>query len=206
MFKCVLILQILFFTLSEARVKRTLAFPPTAPTRNQLIVGIGVPFESGEDVDVISGWVLKAEYNLPINSSDFKPVYFPGIFGENGIAPLRKRREVSERYDGEITVLNVTHDEGAEKEDEFDDGGEDYRYDDEEIEMQEHHPSMTTAKQNPFDPDKARWVAYKTMETMVHSKGYQGKACVLRAICEAADASFTHSSGLLGEMLHIIMS
>uniref|UniRef100_A0A182NF98 Protein brambleberry n=1 Tax=Anopheles dirus TaxID=7168 RepID=A0A182NF98_9DIPT len=34
-------------------------------------------------------------------------------------------------------------------------------------------------------------------------KGLNGRSCVLRAICESSEASFTHTSGLIGELLHI---
>lgn len=39
-----------------------------------------------------------------------------------------------------------------------------------------------------------------------HSRGLDGKACVLRSICESAHASFGYSNGILGELIHIIMT
>jgi hypothetical protein len=35
--------------------------------------------------------------------------------------------------------------------------------------------------------------------------GLDGSKCLLRAICESADASFLSSSGVLGHLLHIIL-
>lgn len=38
------------------------------------------------------------------------------------------------------------------------------------------------------------------------SNGLVGRSCVLRSICESAHTSFDHSNGILGELLHVVMS
>lgn len=40
----------------------------------------------------------------------------------------------------------------------------------------------------------------------VYSKGLSGKACILRSICESAHTPFDYSNGVLGEMMHVIMT
>jgi DM4/DM12 family len=136
---------------------------------------------------VISGWILKAEYWLYTNSTDLRPVYFPGIFDVNGIGPLnsfgRKRRDADP--------------------DEFEDGGVDYNYGEEETII----PEKVLPKDNQLmDGEITRWLFYKSLETWATHKGYVGKPCVLRAICESAQVPFTYENGLLGELLHILMT
>lgn len=40
----------------------------------------------------------------------------------------------------------------------------------------------------------------------IFSKGLEGRPCVLRSICESAHAPFDYSNGILGELMHIIMT
>lgn len=54
------------------------------------------------------------------------------------------------------------------------------------------------------DDDEVRWVIYHTLEHILNSKNIDGKQCVLRAICEASQLHFTHESGLLGEIFHVL--
>lgn len=55
------------------------------------------------------------------------------------------------------------------------------------------------------DDDDVRWVIYQTLEHILYSKNIDGKQCVLRAICEASRLHFTHESGLLGEIFHVLL-
>jgi hypothetical protein len=159
-----------------ASITALLVFPPTAPTRTQLIVGIGIPFQTDEAVSVISGWVLKSQHLLPINSTDLHPVFFPDIFGDNGIGPIfsfgRKRREIVEdqatgqhyeRYDGadDLKVVEVTSDA---EEDHFDDGGHNYRYDEEE-DLSTQLPNEAN-EPSTYNPDDLRWVMYRNLEAI----------------------------------------
>lgn len=38
------------------------------------------------------------------------------------------------------------------------------------------------------------------------SRGLGGKHCVLRTICESAASPISHKSGILGELLHILLT
>ncbi|CAD1478020.1 unnamed protein product [Heterotrigona itama] len=50
---------------------------------------------------------------------------------------------------------------------------------------------------------KSRWSIYKTLEKVADIYGFGGKACLLKAICEAASAPFDGRHGLLGQLLHV---
>ncbi|XP_011554094.3 uncharacterized protein LOC105385414 [Plutella xylostella] len=51
-----------------------------------------------------------------------------------------------------------------------------------------------------------RWDYYKILERMVERYGFTGRPCLLRTICEAASVPFTHESGLLAEIGHILFT
>ncbi|KAK9702621.1 DM4/DM12 family [Popillia japonica] len=52
-----------------------------------------------------------------------------------------------------------------------------------------------------------RMIAYQSMETVLTSYGMNGRACLLRGICENAMDSVHHDgNGILGELLHIFLS
>lgn len=53
--------------------------------------------------------------------------------------------------------------------------------------------------------DEVRWAIYKGLESFLDGNRIDGKQCVQRAICEASRLHFTHESGLLGEILHILL-
>ncbi|KAJ9592948.1 hypothetical protein L9F63_015372, partial [Diploptera punctata] len=50
-----------------------------------------------------------------------------------------------------------------------------------------------------------RWNFYSKLETAIERMGLDGRACILRAICEAADITFKYN-GLFGEVLHVLLS
>ncbi|CAO1410073.1 unnamed protein product [Diamesa serratosioi] len=54
--------------------------------------------------------------------------------------------------------------------------------------------------------DEIRWMMYRTLEYILNTNQLNGKHCVLKAICESAQIPFTHESGLLGELFHILFT
>lgn len=58
--------------------------------------------------------------------------------------------------------------------------------------------------EDEIDDDKVRWVIYQGLELILNRKSIDGKQCILRAICEASRLHFTHESGLLGEIFHVL--
>ncbi|PNF33877.1 hypothetical protein B7P43_G06736 [Cryptotermes secundus] len=51
----------------------------------------------------------------------------------------------------------------------------------------------------------SRWDIYSMLEAACSRLGLDGRACVLRAICEAADTTLQHN-GLAGEVLHVLLT
>lgn len=54
--------------------------------------------------------------------------------------------------------------------------------------------------------NEMRWMIYRAIEEYADKMGYNGRDCLLHAICEIAAVPFTFSSGILGELFHIIMT
>lgn len=53
--------------------------------------------------------------------------------------------------------------------------------------------------------DGSRQLFYSGVEKMMDNHGRNGKACLLRSICEAAETSLRHN-GLIGELFHIFLT
>ncbi|XP_015110337.1 uncharacterized protein LOC107036717 [Diachasma alloeum] len=51
----------------------------------------------------------------------------------------------------------------------------------------------------------SRWSLYRLLATAMETFG-SGRVCLLRAICEAAESPFRRSHGLLGELLHVLLT
>jgi DM4/DM12 family len=125
----------------------------------------------------------------------------------------RRRREILrdnytgqkyEKYTAEVNEI------GNEELKETHDG--EYFYDDDlfddefpgdgKIALKENLPAAT--EEELADTSGTRWLMYDGLGRLLNSKGLQGRPCVLRAICEAAETKLNHESGLLGELLHIV--
>ncbi|KDR23464.1 uncharacterized protein LOC110837185 isoform X2 [Zootermopsis nevadensis] len=73
-------------------------------------------------------------------------------------------------------------------------------------------PTNATVFTNPYSviqkrstQMKTRWDMYSKLEATVDRMDLDGRACVLRAICEAADTTLRYN-GLVGEMLHVLLT
>ncbi|XP_063909513.1 uncharacterized protein LOC135127112 [Zophobas morio] len=52
-----------------------------------------------------------------------------------------------------------------------------------------------------------RWVTYKLIENFLQRSGYgDGKACLLRSICEVAAQPFERKTGILAEIIHAVLT
>ncbi|KAH8404821.1 hypothetical protein KR222_004644 [Zaprionus bogoriensis] len=51
-----------------------------------------------------------------------------------------------------------------------------------------------------------RWIIYRGIEMVLQNMNLPGRSCLLRVICEHAALPLTHESGLLGELLHIVLT
>ena len=54
--------------------------------------------------------------------------------------------------------------------------------------------------------DKFRWIVYQSIESILYRRNFDGKQCLLRAICEHAESPITPKCGLLGEIFHILLA
>ncbi|XP_038120306.1 uncharacterized protein LOC119770108 [Culex quinquefasciatus] len=200
--------------------KPFLIVPPTAPTRHQLISGIGIPLGTPESIT--TGWVIKAQYFLPTTVDNLKPLLWEGW---NDTRRSLGKREVGgqvpgdhyEKYEAKEVKIETEKlpDEVEsldEDDDEFDDGDDNYWLDDEEVERfqeadQRFPPNEMDAKAaEGYNAGQSRWITYKTLEKVGERYGAGGRPCVLRSICEAAAAEFTHSGGVFAELMHIIFT
>ncbi|XP_053691000.1 uncharacterized protein LOC128739532 [Sabethes cyaneus] len=200
-----------------------LIVPPTSPTRHQFIAGIGIPLAAHESLTF--GWVLKAQYFLPTEVNQLRPNFWEGW--NDTRRSLEKRDVSSNQHFENYTVAEVKikteqlpepklpngeYDDDSE-DDYFDDGDENYWRDEEEEkriqEASEWYPppaTETPADRDGYQVENSRWTTYKVMEKMGENYGFGGRACMLRSICEAAAAEFTHTAGVFSELFHIIFT
>ncbi|XP_031621583.1 uncharacterized protein LOC116339695 [Contarinia nasturtii] len=208
----------------EHRSKRFLTFPRTSPTRLQMIVGIGIPVEL-EIESVTVGWVNKVEFFLPENATNFlsfindpydlttrpitgfyvrkkrddfrtievpKPTENPAILSVDS-----ETNEKIERYEANAEVVES----GTDTDDEDEMTEADYWNQEDHAEwIKNVHPKK------PKKISVARWGIYKSIALLSQRQGLDGKSCVLRGICESAHTSFDYSNGILGELMHILMT
>lgn len=111
-----------------------------------------------------------------------------------------------EKYDGEVQEINNVPLDGAANLDSqyYDDFFEDEYVENGKTTQFEDYPKASA--EDLADTSSSRWLMYDGLAKLLDSKKMQGRACVLRGICEAAEAKFSHHSGLFGELLHIIFT
>lgn len=86
----------------------------------------------------------------------------------------------------------------------IDGNGQKFETYDEEVQVKD-AKSLNSQHNSDEDDDEVRWIIYRALEYILKQKRIDGKQCVLRAICEAVQLNFAHESGLLGEILHILL-
>jgi hypothetical protein len=112
-----------------------------------------------------------------------------------------------ERYVGEVNEAgNERLKDSSEADIEYDndESFDDEFPEDEKLSTSNDFPQA--AEEELMDTSATRWLMYDGLGKLLVSKGMEGRPCVLRAICEAAETPFTHYSGLFGEIFHIIFT
>lgn len=71
--------------------------------------------------------------------------------------------------------------------------------------VEKHEGEFKVLEESPIQ-DRSRQFFYDAVITTMEAKGLPGKPCLLRAICESARHTFGYHSGVLGEILHILLS
>jgi hypothetical protein len=179
---------------------------------------------------------VKAQYFLPESTADdLKFVYFPGVFDsytgnpdqlvqfavntvsqkvENAQLKFpngRRKREIAidkdtgklyEKYEQE--AQEVGNEELRSDEDIFDDDFESDEGDEKMNPRLRDYPRVE--KEDFVDTSGTRWLLYDGMGRMLTAKGFEGRYCVLRAICESAESNFGYHSGLFGQLFHILFT
>ena len=174
-----------------------------------LCPGIGIPLDL-ETIAVTTGYVLKGQYFLPTKVNDLFP-----LNSWEGLE--RQRREALDngvelvdnstgtrytQYDVPAVVVEEGSNGGQEGEEEDSPSDFDLQADSEAA--QSYWNGLLDTREE--GPDTSRWDAYKALEGLADNQGMGGKDCVLRTICESAAAPISHKSGILGELLHILLT
>ncbi|XP_049288508.1 uncharacterized protein LOC125766522 [Anopheles funestus] len=224
------LLSLGFLSLGMADFIPWLIVPETAPTRHQLISGIGIPVGTPESIT--SGWVMKAQYFLPTKVDDLKPELWENW---NDSRRALSRRDLS-GLDAPVRLTELPVSGGHEQyvansvsiredpldpssqeaisDELFDDGDDSYWKDaeDDQILQQPDNGLWPAAKEidpshlDGYSAEQSRWTTYKAMETLSQNYGLPGRPCVLRSVCESAGAPFTHTGGIFAELLHIVFT
>lgn len=209
---------------AQSRQKRFLIFPRANPQRLQMIGGFGIPADIQLE-SVTMGYVFKSVYLLPWNSSHWIPPFLdrheletervlrrraavPTTMPPLVLAPQSHAKPPYERYDGrwqELDTESLPPSPSPEQP-----GRSPHQ------QQQQHHSRWTFYRMleqlfeqyvfvyNSYhSTGSCLWIFSPSLFFCHHRKGFDGRSCVLRAICEASEARFTHTSGLIGELLHI---
>lgn len=191
-------------------------------SRLQLIAGMGLPVDlDAESLTV--GYVFKAEYFLPFNASElYEGIAMP--FVPHPIqAEGRKSRSAPVQYADSVNEKNVERYTVEAKviPDETDNRNYDSHPNENTVAKVESHwydsdiedapenngYSLNDLKiQSPQDLSHSRFTLYRALETLAEASGIPGRPCLLRSICETAEAPFSYSNGILGELAHLIMT
>ncbi|XP_055543652.1 uncharacterized protein LOC129729186 [Wyeomyia smithii] len=163
----------------HSRQKRYLIFPRGNPTRHQLVAGFGIPVDIVLE-SVTVGYVFKAVYFLPWNSSHWVPQFLRRDEDDLFQLPEEQQQLQAPQRRNFVQLNPDPYWNQADVNDEQSDG-DNWVY-------------------------RARWTIYRTLEAIADHKGFNGRHCLLRTICESAEAKFGQSSGILGELLHILFT
>lgn len=183
-----------------------LIVPPTAPTRHQLIWGVGIPLPLNS-LSITTGYVFKAQYYVADHVSDLYLKEDTWADITDVTAPergTRRRREIF--YDPDMNQTYERYDEEI-------DGQVFYENIDLKGVSEKHTATikrLVEYREKFFGQSDEhgvnRWHIYYAIEQLLHQKGFDGKACVLRMICEFAHAPITYYSGLLGEIAYVMLT
>lgn len=129
----------------------------------------------------------------------------------------RKRREIKrdnytgqafESYNVEVKEIGNENldDESFEVEyDDHDDSFDDMFYLNAN-QIPKHRDLPIKTKEELSDTSGTRWLLYDGLGRLLNEKGLEGRHCVLRSICEAAESNFGYHGGLFGQLFHIIFT
>ncbi|XP_058983239.1 uncharacterized protein LOC131804412 [Musca domestica] len=153
------------------------------------IGGIGIPLDDSGFESYISGYILKAQYYLP---EEFGPMKLrpqtihrrrrENSHTEFNYSPKHRSKYINETVQGHTNRKEYKNRIGA------DSNGS--------------RETLSLMKTTGV----YRWIIYRAIEIALNNSALPGQICLLRSICEHAAVPFDYRSGLLGEILHIILT
>lgn len=209
--------------------------PAQCQTVSQLITGIGIPVSLNFESVTIGWVLKAEYFLPENASNVINPIEDPFNVTPQPISSTGRRRRRSQSDRQAVVDLTNTLGAGydAENQQHFEkyetkaievdsgaipaaaggDGDDEYYYEDDandEYDLVDDKDvpqySLKDVKtKEPNNMDTARFTLYKGLETLVQKQGLPGRPCMLRSICEAAEAQFSYHNGILGELAHIIM-
>lgn len=155
-----------------------------------MVLGVGLPVDL-EDYSVTIGYAIKILHYLPYNATQLKP---------SPIIYERLRRNIMDNSSSEIDPIT----------------GQKYeKYERDVVEIKDNSIALNDKsvvdeleEENQEDENEqfSRWFLYEKMEELVKHHGFEGRSCIMRMICESSQVNFTYKNGILGELMHILLT
>jgi len=144
---------------------------------SQFIGGIGIPLEDLNYEAVTTGYVLKVEYWLPTTPDDLRtPTALP-LTQVATPGVTGARKQRKPMFENFLVGVD---------------------------ELGKNTRKLLTRTNKVLS--SYRWTVYKGLEGLADRLGYQGRICVLKSICEAAEEPFHYTNGLFADLLHILLT
>lgn len=155
-----------------------------------MVLGVGLPVDI-EDYSVTIGYAIKILHYLPYNATQLKP---------SPIVYERERRSIMDNSSSEIDPIT------GQKYEKFERDAVEIK--DNSIALNDKNVVDDFEEQNLEDENEqfSRWFLYEKMEELVKHHGFEGRSCIMRMICESSQVNFTYKNGILGELMHILLT
>ncbi|XP_058449394.1 uncharacterized protein LOC131429338 [Malaya genurostris] len=176
---------------AKNRDKRSLFFPYNAA--QGLIAAIAVPL-GVPDRNIFVSYNFEINYNNPTQSNIFTEGFFNYI---RGIAPPL-----------ESPVLKINR--ALKGNPEVEDATEITTSEDVQLDTSTLAQMQRRSPRDLFDRYPKKFITrkkiYHAIEEQLKKNGLNGKKCLLRTICEAAEIPMVDNNGVIGDLIHIILS
>lgn len=155
-----------------------------------MVLGVGLPVDI-EDYSVTIGYAIKILHYLPYNATQLKP---------SPIVYERERRSIMDNSSSEIDPIT------GQKYEKFERDAVEIK--DNSIALNDKNVVEEFEEQNQEDENEqfSRWFLYEKIEELVKHHGFEGRSCIMRMICESSQVNFTYKNGILGELMHILLT
>lgn len=155
-----------------------------------MVLGVGLPVDL-EDYSVTIGYAIKILHYLPYNATQLHPSH---------IVYERERRSIMDNSSSEIDPITGQKYEKFER--------DVVEIKDTSIALNSNSVVDDFVEQNQEEENEqfSRWFLYEKMEELVKHHGFEGRSCIMRMICESSQVNFTYKNGILGELMHILLT